>query len=120
MRPALPVEVDLDTARVRIGPDGERYAEYEMIYTEYDAGRIRAGYACMECGEPQEVPFPERCICGYPMRDEQTKRYGEQFEGYTTVGSAKSIAELRLEDAEAKERARRKHEKPTSQIWLPS
>jgi len=115
------VAVDVDGKRVGIGPDGTRYAEYEMVYTEYDAGRIRAGYACMECGEAQETPFPEHCpVCKYPMRDDQSRRFAEQFEGYTTIGPSRSIEELRAEDEEQKERARRQREKPTSSIIVPS
>ena len=119
-RPALPVVTDVDTARVRVDTrTGERYAEYEMVYTPYDAGRIQAGYCCIECGEAQEAPFPEKCICGYPMREQQAQRFAEQFEGYTTVGPSRSIEELRAEDEEMKERARRQQEKPTSSIWVP-
>ena len=39
MRPALPVMWDLDTGNVQIDPrTGQRYAEYEMVYTPYDVG----------------------------------------------------------------------------------
>lgn len=120
MRPALPVVYDLDTSRVRVGPGGVRYAEYEFVYTEYDVGRIRAGYCCIECGEAQETPFPEKCVCGFPMKERQAQQFAEQFEGYTTVGPSKSLAELRAEDEEAKERARRQRVKPTSSIVVPS
>jgi len=119
MRPALPVEVDVDTKRYGIGPDGTKYAEYEMIYTEYDMGRIRAGYCCLICGEAHEQAFPERCVCGFRMRDEQAQKFAEQFEGYTTIGPTRSLEEIRAEDEEQKERARRLREKPTSRIWLP-
>jgi len=73
----------------------------------------------MECGEAQETPFPERCICGYPMRDDQSRRFAEQFDGPTTIGPTRSIEELRAEDEEQKEKARRLREKPTSRIWVP-
>ena len=119
MRPAIPVAVDQDTTRIRIDTrTGERYEEVEAIYTEYDQGRIQAGYCCIECGEAQETPFPERCVCGFPMREEQSRIYGEQFDGYTTIGG-KSLEELRAEDAIAKARARYEREKPTSSIWVP-
>lgn len=143
-RPAIPVAVDLDTKRALIDlHTGERLQEYEHIYTEYDAGRIREGYVCINCGESQEAAphracqrcrrlegrtvfhdgksFPDHCFCcGFPMRAEQTAKFAEQFDGYTTVGPSKSIAQLRLEDVEAKERARRQREgRSTSRIWLP-
>lgn len=119
-RPALPVATELDTARVRVDPrTGQRYAEYEMVYTEYDVGRIRAGYCCIECGEAQERPFPEKCICGFPMKEKQAQKFAEQFEGYTTIGPSRSLEELRAEDEEIKERERRRLNKPTSSIWVP-
>lgn len=119
-RPALPVAVEQDTKRIRIDTrTGERYEEVEAIFTEYDAGRIKAGYCCIECGEAQEVPFPKRCVCGFPMRDEQARVYAEQFDGPTTIGPARSIEELRAEDEERKAKARYAEAKPTSQIWIP-
>lgn len=120
-RPAIPVEVDRDNSRVRIDPrTGDRYGEVELIFTEYDVGRIRAGYCCIECGEAHEVPFPKNCVgCHFPMADEQTKKFGESFEGYTTIGPSRSIEELRAEDEERKAKARYAQAKPTSQIWIP-
>lgn len=120
-RPALPVVYDLDNGRVRIDErTGQRYAEYEMVYTEYDVGRIQAGYCCIECGEAQEEAFPEKCVCGFPMKERQAQKFAEQFEGYTTVGPSKSLEELRAEDEEMKARARYQREKPTSSIIVPS
>jgi hypothetical protein len=117
------VAVDVDTGRVRIDTrTGERYQEIEHVYTEYDVGRIRAGYCCLNCGEAQEEPFPKVCkvpFCAYPMRDRQTQDFGEQFEGYTTVGPSKSLEELRAEDEEAKARMAYDKAKPTSSIWVP-
>ena len=121
-KPAIPIIGGQDTRRVRIDTrTGEREQVYEEIYSEYDLGRIREGYCCIHCGEAQEKPFPERCwVCHFPMRNEQTRRFGEEFDGPTTIGPSRSLAEIRAEDEEAKARARYEREKPTSQIWLPS
>lgn len=127
IRPALPVAVDEDSDRQLVDTrTGERLRSYEHIYTEYDVGRIRAGYCCLHCGEVQiengmAVSFPEKCwVCAFPMRDEQSKRFAEEFEGYTTIGPSRSLEDLRLEDADAKERARRRREgRSTSSIWVP-
>lgn len=127
LRPAIPVAVEVDTDRYLIhSRTGERITQYEHVYTEYDAGRIRAGYCCINCGEAQVTDgglpeaFPEHCwVCAYPMRDEQPKKFAEEFGGYTTLGSAKSRAEMLAEDLVEKEKARRKHQKPTSSIWVP-
>ena len=120
-RPAVPVVVEPDGVRFRVDTrTGQKYQEYEQVYTEYDAGRIRAGYCCIHCGEAQERPFPDRCsVCHFPMKEKQAQQFAEQFEGYTTIGSSRSLEELRVEDEEAKERARRQLEKPTSSIWVP-
>lgn len=118
-RPALPIAVDQDTTRIRIDTrTGERLEELEAVYTEYDLGRIRAGYCCIECGEPHEQAFPVRCVCGFPMRDLQARVFGEQFGGYTTIGG-RSLEELRADDELMKAKARYKQEKPTSSIWVP-
>jgi hypothetical protein len=123
-RPAIPVAVDVDPSRVRIDSrTGEKYQEIEHTYTEYDVGRIRAGYCCLNCGEAQDEPFPKKCrisFCAYPMRERQAQDFAEQFEGYTTVGPSRSLEELRAEDEEAKARAAYKKAKPTSSIWVPS
>jgi len=124
-RPALPIMWDLDNGSMQIDPrTGERYAEYEMVYTPYDVGRMRAGYCCINtgCGEAQEQAFPEKCsVCGFPMKEKQSQMFAEQFGGDAVGwGAAKSLAELRAEDEEAKERARRRREKPTSRIAIPS
>ena len=123
MRPALPVLATEDITRVRIDQrTGTRYQELELVFTEYDIGRIREGYCCIECGEAQERPFPLSCsVCAFPMRTEQSRRFAEQFEGVTTAGPSKSLAELRAEDDEIKEKGRRSREpKLTNRIWLPS
>ena len=120
-RPAIPVAVDQDTTRIRIDTrTGERYEEVEAVYTEYDRGRIQAGYCCIECGEAHEEAFPKHCLaCHFPMREHQARVYGEQFDGYTAIGG-RPLEELRAEDEERKARARYAAAKPTSGIWLPS
>lgn len=121
MRPALPVAVEPGTQSFLVDEQGNKYEMPDMVFTEYDAGRFRAGYCCIHCLEAQETPFPEKCrVCAFPMREQQAQRFSDEFGGYTTVGPSKSLAELRAEDEEAKARARYAREKPTSSIWLPS
>lgn len=123
MRPALPVDAAEDMTRTRVDTrTGTVYQEVELVYTEYDIGRIKAGYCCVECGEAQVRPFPMACsACGFPMRTEQSRKFGEQFDGPTTIGPSRSLEELRAEDDEAKERMRRdRGPKLTDRIWLPS
>lgn len=121
MRPALPVAVDADPTRVRVDQHGVRHAEINATYTPYDLGRIKAGYCCLECGEAHEEAFPEHCAgCHFPMRRDQAQLFAEGYDGPATIGSAKSIEELRAEDEEAKARSRYAQAKPTSSIWVPS
>jgi hypothetical protein len=123
MRPAIPVIAAEDPHRVRVDTrTGTRYQELELAYTEYDIGRIREGYCCIECGEAQTRAFPFACsVCAFPMRTEQSRQFGEQFAGVTTIGPSRSLADLRAEDDEAKEKMRRRDEgKPTNRIWLPA
>ena len=125
-RPALPLLVDYDNTRIRVDKFGIKHREYEMAYTEYDIGRIREGYCCLECGEAQiragmPVAFPENCqACGFPMRAWQVQKFGEQFDGDSDIKAPRPIEELRAEDEEQKEIARRIREgKPTSSILVP-
>ena len=114
------MRVDTDTTRIYTDRFGVKHECLERVYTEYDVGRIRAGYCCIECGEAQEEPFPKECsVCEYPMREQQAHRFGEEFEGYTTIGPSKSLEELRAEDDEIKARSLYAKAKPTSSIWVP-
>lgn len=91
-----------------------------MVYTEYDLGRIKAGYCCIECGEAHEEAFPVKCAaCAFPMKRDQAQRLAEEFDGPTSIGPAKSRAELLAEDEEAKAQAEYERQKPTSTIWIP-
>lgn len=124
-RPAVPVAVVDLTDRAAVDLlTGERRVDYEQIYTEYDVGRMRAGYVCAACGEAQDEAFPAVCKydwCGFPIREKQAQRFAQDFGGFAApIGPSKSIAQLRAEDDEQKERARRQREgKPTSRILIP-
>ncbi len=46
--------------------------------------KIRLGYMCLKCMEPQERPFPEACanpVCAYPMRRDQAHDFELEFMG---------------------------------------
>jgi hypothetical protein len=125
LQPALPIAVAQDPTRVRVDNLGIRYEDLERVFSEYDYGRMKAGYCCFECGEVQikdglPAAFPEACwVCAYPMRERQTRDMEEQFDGEVELGG-RSLADIRAEDEELKEKARRAREgKPTSMIWVP-
>lgn len=119
--PALPVAVEPDTNRFEVDPrSGEKFIAVNRTFTPYDLGRIREGYCCLVCGEAQFAPdglpvaFPERCVCGFPMRAEQTAKFAEEFDGEVTVGPSRSIEEVRAIDDERRAKERE------SRIWVPS
>jgi hypothetical protein len=54
-------------------PGGELMISAEISVDDETVARMRSGYICTMCLEPQEHPFPEKCLlCGYHMRDRQT------------------------------------------------
>jgi len=55
-------------------PSGEWRVQADISVDEETIGRMKAGYLCIQCLEPHEVPFPEVCsLCGYRMRERQLK-----------------------------------------------
>jgi len=44
--------------------------------------RMRAGYQCVNCLEPQEHSWPEACsLCHFPMRTKQAELFARQYAG---------------------------------------
>lgn len=114
-RPATVIDVDEDPSRLyALGPG--RYAtDVIWTHTPETIARIRLGYVCVICTEVHEQAFPERCICGFPMRDAQMEQFNRLYVGEEKLKGGGVDAEL----AEmAEERERREHN-PNSQIWLP-
>lgn len=64
--------------------------------------RIRTGWVCVMCAEPQEHTFPEHCsLCGYEMRERQAKDLEVEFQGENTdLGPSTSLKQEldRLDD----------------------
>ena len=55
------------------------------------------------------------------MRELQASRFGQEFEGVTKIEAPRSLAEIRAEDEEQKEIARRVRDgRATSRILVPS
>jgi hypothetical protein len=54
-------------------PGGELMIQAEVSVDEETVQRMRSGYICIMCLEPQKDPFPKKCaLCGYHMRDRQS------------------------------------------------
>ena len=88
--------------------------------------RIRQGYVCIECLEPQETPFPQACSafwCKYPMREKQTLEFEKRFRGEMRAGASTTLREDfdRLEEESKRRkfaRVKERGEKPA--IFVPS
>lgn len=114
-----------DHEHVLVSADGSMRDHFNMIYSEYNAERIRLGYCCINCGESQYdhgAPFPESCwVCGYKMGDKQLERYGMEFRGNVRVGPSTSLEdELALmEELEERQELARLGMKKTNSIVVP-
>jgi|SRR5579884_310407 len=94
---------------------------YNVKWPAEAVARIRFGYQCLKCMEPQETPFPRECanpICRYPMRARQADDFALEFQGEEQfVGDA----ERDRRDLEAlEERSARRAHKPGSSIAVPA
>lgn len=76
---ALAVE---DTPDVMSFDAGRPTQDYKARFAPEQIERFRTGYACLNCWEPHETPFPEACsLCGYPMHAQQSEDFTQKFEG---------------------------------------
>lgn len=68
--------------------------DIHKTYTEEGMRRVKAGYQCLRCDEPQEYAFPMTCsLCGYAMHDRQIMDIAMEFEGRRHIGPSKPITE---------------------------
>jgi hypothetical protein len=71
-----------DTVEYATADLGRATLDYRARFDEETINRFKLGYVCLECWEPHEVPFPERCsLCGYEMADRQSDDFARKFEG---------------------------------------
>jgi hypothetical protein len=96
----------------RIYHDGNVYRrQIDVTYDGDSYARMRLGYLCMRCMEPQESPFPHACsLCGYSMNDLQLRDLAEEFTGVKQVGPSTTIDE---------EVERLRERKQFERIWTP-
>lgn len=109
------IESSLDTMTI-----GDRvYRDYEYIINREDWDRIRTGYVCIQCFEPHETPFPERCpVCG-TTAEQQRERIPAEFAGDTWVGPHESY-EDELDALDEKNERAKRAKRDSSQIWIPN
>lgn len=110
--PVIPLAVEQSGTRGHFDQGAKRFlADVDWTLSERDWDRIREGYVCLNCMEPQEQPFPERCsLCRYGMREHQQRHLNEQFEGEKHIGPSTTLQwELDRLDDETDRRWWRKH-----------
>jgi len=92
-------------------PDGRVLGEAEIAWSPEMIERFRLGYKCVNCLEPQERAYPEKCsLCGYPMRTHQAEFFAREFGGEVEIRTGVDyeaefgqLEERRRKDEEAKE-----------------
>lgn len=84
-----------DGTTVRLA-DGREFLDVNMALHDHDIDRIRHGWVCIRCFEPQSQAFPERCetllpngepACNFPMREMQASEFAIMFKGSVHIGS---------------------------------
>ncbi len=61
---------------------GRPTLDYKARFPPEQIDRFRFGYVCIECWEPHETPYPDKCaLCGYLMRERQAADFARKFEG---------------------------------------
>lgn len=110
-KPATVLEIETSRQRTQtwVGDPRGEMEDYDLTLDEESTERVRLGYLCIDCLEPQETPFPEACsLCGYPMRSQQAEHFARTYRGIEVVGPSVSLAD---EIEMAQERA--------SRLWTP-
>ncbi len=100
--------------------DGEMSRAVDVTWPAEVIEKIRQGYQCLKCAEPQPAPFPDHCgnpVCRYPMRAQQADDFEKEFHGSKWVGPKVSLEE---ELAMLEERSARRTHNPGSSISVPS
>jgi len=84
--PPLLIEEVVDEQSIWL-PGGRLVAQPRFTWPAEVIERMRAGYQCVNCLEPQEHAWPLRCsLCGYPMRIEQASYFAREFAGEIVLG----------------------------------
>lgn len=90
-KPVTALAVD-DTFEWATSDLGRATLDYKARFAPEQIERFRLGYVCLECWEPHESPFPEKCsLCGYGMRAWQNEDFARKFQGVERDPRAKLI-----------------------------
>jgi hypothetical protein len=89
----------------------------DVTFDAETVARMRLGYLCMRCWEPQEQSFPHACsLCGYGMAEFQLRDFTEEFLGEKHIGPSTTLDdELEM----MRDRKARERHVGGSSIWVP-
>ena len=82
--------------------DGREFLDVNTAHPEKDIDRLRTGWLCIRCGEPQSEAFPEVCEstlpngfrwCNFPIRLKQAAEFAVMFKGTVQIGSRVKVAD---------------------------
>ena len=100
--PIIPIAVEEKKSKGRWDAAVQDFRR-EIVWTlsASDFDRIREGYACLNCLQVHDAPFPSQCsLCGYAIEEKQRKDIEWQHEGYKHIGPSTTLKEEldRLDD----------------------
>jgi len=114
-RPVIPLAIDNDTETLIFFEDGRPpRSPVIMYFSDYDIGRMQAGYICIQCYEDLDTAFPEECpVCRYKMAERQAEEFAKDYRGNAHIGPSTSLEQEReiMNYLRSKER---------EEIWRPS
>lgn len=74
------VEPDPDVIVVQ---NGQASQGLKMTVPDEVVEQIRQGYQCVECLEPLDTAFPEKCpLCFFPIKERQLEVFERVFKGH--------------------------------------
>lgn len=113
-KPATLAAVEDDPQRIYHDGNVYRY-QVDKTYDAESLARLRLGYLCLRCDEPQEQAMPTSCsLCGYAMHEYQTRDIAAEFEGTKHIGPSVSV-----DDEIEAMRERKRREQLGETIWTP-
>lgn len=83
-----------DASEVWSFGDDRLFGGLDITYKPEDVLRMKAGYLCLRCHEPQLESFPLACdLCGYSMRELQIRDLAVEMTGNKHLGPSKPISD---------------------------
>jgi hypothetical protein len=93
--PVIPLAIEEETTHYNV-INGREMLEISGRFKKKDIERMRLGYVCINCWEPHETPFPERC--SMPKCRFQMKKYQLEVFNQTYAGLKRDPRALRIEE----------------------